>query len=433
MNLITDKPYQFVPPHRGHAWPWLIQRLRLVDRYLARHDGVVDNEYRHLERLTNSIRAGDAILLAPNHCRYSDPLVLCWPARAANIHLFAMASWHLFAKSRLQSFAIQKMGGFSIFREGTDRQSLDMAIQILTDAERPLILFPEGTTNRTNDVLQPLLDGVSFIARTAARRRAKQHSGRVVIIPVAIKYLFQGDIQQWGAKAAARLESALGWRPLDGEPLLVRIRRIAEAMLAIHEVRYLGRASQQSFSERRDALVEHLVSEAESQFGLSPELGLGPLGRIRRVRSAISGEILESPTNDRRRELHHCIDAMLIAQQLHSYPDRYLLQSPTTDTQLLETLERMQEGLLGKTDFPGPLKAVIEFAQPIPVPAEKQPRGEHDPLLIQLRDSLTEMLNALAAEARLVSDSQLRTPSRETESNRGREPTKAPCHPLNND
>jgi 1-acyl-sn-glycerol-3-phosphate acyltransferase len=406
MNLITDKPYQFVPPHRGHAWPWLIQRLRLVDRYLALHDGVVDSECRHLERFTDSIQAGDAILLAPNHCRYSDPLVLCWPARAANIHLFAMASWHLFAESRLQSFAIQKMGGFSIFREGTDRQSLDTAIQILTDAERPLILFPEGTTNRTNDVLQPLLDGVAFIARTAARRRAKQHSGRVVIIPVAIKYLFQGDIQQWGAKAAARLEAGLGWRPLDDEPLLVRILRIAEALLAIHEVRYLGGASQRPLGERRDALVEHLLGEAESQFGLMPELRLGPLGRIRQVRSAISGEILKAPTADRRRKLYHCIDAMEIAQQLYSYPDRYLLQAPTTDTQLLETLERMQEGLLGKPDFPGPLKAVIEFAEPIPVPAEKQPRDEHDPLLLQLRISLTETLNALASEARLVSVSQ---------------------------
>ncbi len=430
MNLITDKPYQFVPPHRGHGWPWLIQRLRLVDRYLARHDGVVDNEYRHLERLTNSIRAGDAILLAPNHCRYSDPLVLCWPARIANIHLFAMASWHLFAESRFQSFAIRKMGGFSIFREGADRQSLDTAIQILTDAERPLILFPEGTTNRTNDVLQPLLDGVAFIARTAARRRAKQNSGRVVIIPVAIKYLFQGDIQQWGAKAAARLESGLGWRPLEGEPLLVRIRRIAEAMLAIHEVRYLGRASQQPFGERRDTLVEHLIGEAESQFGLKPEPALGPLGRIRRVRTAISGEILKGPATDRRRALHHCIDAMAIAQQLYSYPDRYLLQAPTTDTQLLETLEKMQEGLLGKPDFPGPLKVVIEFAEPIPVPAEKQPRDEHDPLLIQLRISLTERLNALASEARLVSDSQLGTVPARPESNSGLKPTKGLQDPL---
>ncbi len=89
-------------------------------------------------------------------------------AREAKTHVHAIASWHLFAKSWFDAFAIQKMGGFSLFREGTDRQSLETAIGVLAEATRPLILFPEGATNRTNDVLQPLLDGVAFIARTAA-------------------------------------------------------------------------------------------------------------------------------------------------------------------------------------------------------------------------------------------------------------------------
>ena len=129
-------------------------------------------------RCRESLDRGDGILLAPNHCRYADPLVLGWPARELRTHVYAMASWHLFNKGRFDAFAIRKMGGFSIHREGTDRQSLETAIDILATAERPLILFPEGTTNRTNDVLKPLLDGVSFIARSAARRRAKACGGR---------------------------------------------------------------------------------------------------------------------------------------------------------------------------------------------------------------------------------------------------------------
>jgi 1-acyl-sn-glycerol-3-phosphate acyltransferase len=402
MTVIVDKPYQFVPPHRGNLWPWFIQRLRLVDLYLARHDGVVDYECRHVERLKSSIDAGHAILLTPNHCRYADPLVLGWPARQLRTHVFAMASWHLFAKSRFDAFAIQKMGGFSIFREGTDRQSLETAIDILVDAVRPLILFPEGTTNRTNDVLQPLLDGVAFIARTAAKRRAKQNGGRVVVHPVAIKYLFLGDIQQWGDQAVSKMELAIGWRPMHDQPLLNRIRRLAEAMMSIHEVRYLGITTHQPLPQRRDSLVQHLLSTAESRYGLAPDPNLGPLGRVRRLRSTLSAELLKNPNASQQQEIYHVIDSVELSQQLYSYPDRYLFRFPTTDTQILETVERLQEGLLGKPDYPGPLKSVIEFGEAIEVPCDRAPRGEGDPIMLAIQSQLTAMLDALAMEANLV-------------------------------
>lgn len=402
MSVIVEKPYRFVPPHRGNLWPSLIQALRLVDRYLAKHDGVVDYECRHLDRLRESLRAGDSVLLTPNHCRYADPLVLGWPARQLRTHLYAMGSWHLFAHGRLQAFAIQKMGGFSIFREGTDRQSLETAIDILATGERPLILFPEGTTNRTNDVLQPLLDGVAFIARAAAKRRAKAQAGRVVIHPVAIKYLFLGDIHQWGDRAASKLEQRLGWRPNSDLPLLARIARLAEAMLCVHEVRYLGRASDQPLPQRRNALVEHLLGTNESVFALPPDPKLGPLGRVRRLRSSLAAELLRSSDPAARQQLYHKIDAVELAQQLYSYPDRYLFQFPTTDTQILETLERMQEGLIGEPDSPAPLRAVIEFGEAIVVPTDRAARGETDPLLTAIQSALSEMLGRLALEANVI-------------------------------
>jgi len=401
MTVIVEKPYRFVPPHRGNLWPALIQRLRLVDHYLARHDGVVDYECRHVDRLRHSLDSGHAVLLTPNHCRYADPLVLGWPAREIGVHVFAMASWHLFAKSRFDAFAIQKMGGFSIFREGTDRQSLETAIELLTDAVRPLILFPEGTTNRTNDVLQPLLDGVAFIARTAAKRRAKQHAGRVVVHPVAIKYLFMGDIQAWAHQALSRLEIGLGWRPLGEEPLLDRIRRLAEAMLAIHEVRYLGETTHQPLPQRRDALVTHLLNQTETEYGIAPDPNLSPLGRVRRLRSTLSAKLLTGDASTPREALYHAVDAIELAQQLYSYPDRYLFQFPTTDTQILETIERMQEGILGKPDYPGPLKAIIEFGEPIEVAADRPARGSVDPLISAIESALNTMLGRLALEANL--------------------------------
>ena len=129
---------------------------------------------RGSEHLQDSVRLGHGILLAPNHCRYSDPIAMGWIVRQVNVYLYSMASWHLFHQSRLQAFAMRMCGGFSVYREGVDRQSLNTAIEVLVAAKRPLVVFPEGTVFRTNDILQPLLDGVAFLARAAAKRRAKQ-------------------------------------------------------------------------------------------------------------------------------------------------------------------------------------------------------------------------------------------------------------------
>ena len=106
-----------------------------------------------------------------------------------------MASWHLFLESPLQRFVLRRIGGFSIYREGLDRQALGAAIDILTDAKRPLVIFPEGVITRTNDRLCSLMDGVSFVARSAAKKRASQSPpGKVVTHPIAIRYHFDGDI-----------------------------------------------------------------------------------------------------------------------------------------------------------------------------------------------------------------------------------------------
>ncbi|MFN9911822.1 MAG: 1-acyl-sn-glycerol-3-phosphate acyltransferase, partial [Pirellulaceae bacterium] len=121
---------------------------------------------------------------------------------------YAMASWHLFEQSAWTRWAIRTMGAFSIYREGVDRQSLDTAVEILVSGERPLVVFPEGAVFRTNDRLQPLLDGVAFLARTAAKKRAKELEGaRVVNNPVAIKNLFGGDLRKTVEPGLATIEN----------------------------------------------------------------------------------------------------------------------------------------------------------------------------------------------------------------------------------
>ena len=54
-KIIIEKPYRFIPPHRGNWWPNFIQRFRLIDRYLQRNQGIESYEVRHADRLRASL------------------------------------------------------------------------------------------------------------------------------------------------------------------------------------------------------------------------------------------------------------------------------------------------------------------------------------------------------------------------------------------
>ena len=165
----------------------MIKSFNLHAMWLKKNEGLKGFEIRNVGRLKKSLESGHGILLTPNHCRYADPLVFGWLAKAVKCNVYAMASWHLFNQSGFMAWAIRKMGGFSVYREGVDRQAIQMAIEILSSAERPLIIFPEGAITRTNDQLHALLEGVAFIARTAAKRRSREAAGKKVVMhPIAL-------------------------------------------------------------------------------------------------------------------------------------------------------------------------------------------------------------------------------------------------------
>ncbi|MCA9132854.1 MAG: 1-acyl-sn-glycerol-3-phosphate acyltransferase [Planctomycetales bacterium] len=401
-NIIVEKPYRFLAPHRGDGIPTLIQSLRVVDCYLNKFEGIVSHEVRGVEHLRESLRQGHSILLAPNHCRYADPIAMGWVAREANIFLYTMASWHLFQQSRLQSFAIRLCGGFSVYREGVDRQSLATAVELLNEAKRPLVVFAEGTVFRTNDLLQPLLDGVSFLARTAARRRDQQDGGRVVVHPVAIKYLFGGELQTTLSPVLASLEQRLNIHRLGPpEPLLVRIAKLQEAMLTLKEIQYMGSAQAGPRSLRQQRLIEHLLEPLEQRW-LGRRLSEPIMPRVKQLRTAIVPQLFQAePGSVTRDELWAQLADIYIAQQIASHPPDYLQQP--TDTRVLETVEALEEDLTDRARLHRPLHAILEVGQAIEVKAGRAPRGEQDPLMVALTASLRSMLSRLAQEAQPLS------------------------------
>jgi 1-acyl-sn-glycerol-3-phosphate acyltransferase len=398
----TETTYQFVPPHEGRLSPLILGR---VIPWFLRRQGISEIEVRGEEKLQLLIEEERGILLAPNHCRMSDALVLQSLARKLRHPFFVMASAHLFRGGRLKTFLLRRMGAFSVYREGVDRKAVQKGIDILTEGKRPLVLFPEGALSYANDRLNSLMEGVSFIARMSAKKRQgnkpagerSEDSSGVFIVPIALRYLFKGDIEAAAAPRLAEIERRLSWKTQEQLPLVERIQKIGTALLALKELEYLDKPQPGTLDERLKRLIDHLLVPLENEWlGEIDEISV--IGRVKELRRKLLPDmikaILDETEMDRR---WGQLKRMELAQQLSLYPPQYVTSNPTAD-RILETLGRFQEHLTGAQQIQSPTKVVIQVGDPIPVDPKRDRSAPSDQLLDSLEESLTTMLASLSKE-----------------------------------
>jgi 1-acyl-sn-glycerol-3-phosphate acyltransferase len=392
-NIVVDQPYRFVPPFHSIFGTNLL--CRFLPLYLRKGHGIARVDMRGVDLLRRSVEAGHGILLTPNHCRPSDPMILHHLGQAVGAPPYTMGSWHLFKQSALQTFQLRLAGVFSVYREGMDREALKCAIDILVAGRRPLILFPEGVISRTNDQLNSLMDGTVFIARNAAKQRAAQNPpGKVVIHPVAIRYFFEGDIGKALAPVLERIEKRLSWKPQAHLPLLDRIVKAGGALLTLKEIEYLGSPQAGDLKQRLTALIDQLLVPLEVEW-LKGKRDGNVVSRVKALRSAIlpdmvGGEITEA---ERTRRWQQLAD-LYLAQQLFFYPPGYFSPEPTPE-KLLETVERFEEDLTDQVTVHGPIRAVIDVAEAIEVNPVRDRGADGDPVMAKIRQELETRLAAL--------------------------------------
>lgn len=400
-KIIIEKPYEFIPPYRGTFWPAVFRGIRIHDYYLRKTEGVVAHEVRNIQRLRASLAAGHGILITPNHPRTADPLAMGWLAVEAPCHFHVMASWHLFHGSPLYAWAIQAMGGFSVNREGVDRQAINTSIELLAAGKRPLIVFPEGATSRTADHLQAMLDGVAFIARAAAKKRAMQSpSGKVVVHPVAVKYFFGGDIRQVADDVLTEIEHRLTWQPQRSLPLLDRIIKTGSALLSLKEIEYFGEPQTGDLADRLNRLIDRLLGPLESEIFGGVQFG-APVPRVRNLRARILPEMVAGKLSPGQRAARwQQLADIYLAQQLATYPPAYLTR-PSVD-RILEIIEKYEEDISDKARRHGKLKVVLTIGEPIEVSPQRRRGTNVDPLMVEIQQSLQAMIDNLAVESPLL-------------------------------
>lgn len=397
-NIIIDQPYKFVPPVTGTFWTKLLKGILPI--YLNKSHGVESVELLGLERLKQSIAAGHGVMLTPNHCRPPDPMIMAHVGYAVGRPLHTLASWHLFKQSALQTWLLRCAGAFSIYREGMDRDALKFATQILVEAKRPLLLFPEGVISRTNDHLNGLMDGTTFIARAAAKQRAgNTPAGKVVIHPVAIRYFFEGDLQAVLIPALEDIERRLSWQPQTHKSLVDRVVKAGGALLTLKEIEYFESPQPGDLKERLTRLIDHLLVPLETEW-LKGKRDDNVVARVKSLRTAILPDLVAGDIgeDERARRWRQLAD-LYLAQQLYFYPPGYFAPLPTPE-RLLETVERFEEDLTDQMPVHRPIHAVVEVGAAIEINPVRERGPNGDPVMTQIRQEIETMLEGLKSRRR---------------------------------
>ena len=312
-------------------------------------------------------------------------------------YLYAMASWHIFKQSRLEAFVANRVGGFSIYREGLDRQALETSIEIVTTAERPLMIFPEGVISRANDRLLSLMDGVSFIARAAAKRRVRAgETAPVVIHPVSIRYQLKGDPEETIRGVLDRLESRTFWKSHGHQSIVSRVHQLGQALLAAREIECLGQPQTGSLKHRMGKLIDAVLHPYEEEWLGERRCG-DVIARVKDLRSAMLPDLVKGglPPLERDRRWRQLTDAYYL-QCLSLYPPGYLEEGVcghVSAERIIETVHRLEEDMTDAVTIRPEWHVEINVGAAIEVPANTpRARGGTDPIMDQLRRDMLSLL-----------------------------------------
>ena len=395
MNRYFSEPYVFIPPYRSRFW------LRLVRPYVPLHRRLVLGlrrlEARGVAHLRDSLDRGAGMLLAPNHWCMADGLVVGSLALQAGKYCHYLVSNHIFRRGRFHAWMIRRLGCFSVLREGTDREALRAGAQILAEAQRPLVVFAEGTWYRQNDRLGPLQQGAALIAHLAAR-----HTQRPVVAhPVAIKYWLLADPRPALRRRLDTLERHLGCSPGGPRGLVGRVEAVTAAWLASQERAYLGRGLTGDADDRRGRLLGELLAQLEErEYG---QLSAGDaMDRVRRLRGVSARRLTSGANAPGATAAAKRLEVLMLCECLYGHSLAYLRDRPSWE-RVAETVQRLAETVWDEFERPvAPMGVVVEAGAAVDVRADAGPRaGAPDPreaLTACLAERVQRQLDRLAAE-----------------------------------
>jgi len=217
--------------------------------------------------------------------------------------------------------------------------------------------------------------------------------------PVALRYLFEGDVDASAEKALADIEKRLSWAPQNNLPLIDRIVKVGDALLKIKELQYGCEVPEGTIlKDRQTNMVNHLLHPLEKEW-LGEKRNEGIQIRVKNLRVKIFPDMIGDDLElaERKRRWEH-LERTYLAQQIDCYPDQYVTEHPSVD-RVMETVEKFEEDFMEKVRLHGHLKSISVVGPAIEVPTRREKGHDIDPFMARIKESLESMLAELQMES----------------------------------
>ena len=405
------KPFSFRPPKRNPFVLWVVKLI--IKGELRRKLKVVDVEVPDADLKRLRSLKGKRCLILPTHSGGFEPYIIFYLSKLLRDDYNYMAAMEAFDQKPLLGALIQRLGVYSIIRGTADRPSLQMTKQLLVDAKRWLVVFPEGQTVWQNDTVIPFQEGVTQLAFKGYETAADADSdASLFCVPIAVKYVYLENMETEIDASLARLEAEVF--PSDhtiGGKRYDRLREIGHAVLAANEAKH-GVKSDESlgFDERIQAMKERVVQAMEQQLDVTPRGDASLLDRVRALFNAVDRIVMEEPegtpyqqklARERQQAARDLYDDLWRVLQFIAIYGEYVRESVTAE-RFLDALCLLEMEVFGERRMWGPRQARVRVGEPIDLKDRAEAyqadkRGTTHAVTVALESSAREMLTGLAS------------------------------------
>lgn len=403
---MKSRSHSFYPPRLN---PPLVSLLQTVAPALAqiahRLDLIVSSEPSvQLETLQEK-----PCLLLCNHPSFDDSIVLFLFSAYLREPFYYMTAYEQFLG--WQGWGLQQVGAYSMQRGLSDRNSVAQTLELLTQPDCKLVIFPEGGCSFQNDTVMPFRPGAVQIGLQALARCAKR--GQPVpdlhVVPLSLKYRYTGRMTPVIEKTLASLEQALDITA-NGDHYR-RLRAVAQQILSQFEREYqLVLPDTADWNQRIAALKDKVLQQCEQELGLTAAAHEPNRERVYRIRHAIDRQQNLALKTGAQSDWKSMSRAMIRVLNFDASYDGYVAEKPTPE-RFLDTLVRFEREVFG-IDQPRPKahrQAFLRIGQPVNLKDQLE-AYRHDraatvtPLVAQLQQTVQHNLNMLSdATARGIS------------------------------
>ena len=411
------KPFTFRPPRPNRLVIAFCKRILpfvIRSKLKVTEIEIGDDDLEKLKALR-----GKRCLLMPSHSGGFEPYIILHLSKLLGDDYNYLAAMEAFEKSPITGWLMQRIGAYSIIRGTADRPSLQMTKQLLVDAKRWLVIFPEGQTVWQNDTVIPFQQGVVQLAFKAYEAAVKQDEGASLFcVPISIKYAYLEDMRSQREASLARVESKLFPPDCMAPPSQYeRLRRIGKAVLAANEKSHNVKPDEDaSLDDRIQMMKETIVRRIELQLELTPRAGQSLLDRIRALFNAVDRIVHEEPEtyeyqqkllNERQQAARDLYDDLWRVLQLIAIYDGYVRESLTVE-RFMDVLCLLEMEVLGERRIWGPRKALVRVGDSVDLrdhfsAYKTDKRGVIQEVTLAIESRVRQMLATLADSARRAS------------------------------